>query len=86
MQQMGASIENQHLLAGLLDQLEKSSKCEILPKKVAEIKPASSSQELPTITLEDGSKVMPKLIVGSDGKQSMTRKEHKIDTFGHSYG
>ena len=60
---MGASIENQHLLAGLLDQLEKSSKCEILAKKVAEIKPASSSQELPTITLEDGSKVMPKLIV-----------------------
>ena len=68
MQQMGASIENQHLLAGLIEQLEKSGKCEIVPKKVSSIKQATSSADLPTITLEDGSKVMPKLIVGSDGK------------------
>ena len=30
MQQMGASIENQHLLAGMLSQMDKSEKCEII--------------------------------------------------------
>ena len=29
---MGASIENQHLLAGMLSQLSKSEKCEIIQK------------------------------------------------------
>ena len=43
MQQMGASIENQHLLAGLLEQLNKSGKCEIVPSKVASIEQATSS-------------------------------------------
>ena len=68
MQQMGASIENQHLLAGMLSQLRKSDKCEIIQKKVVEISPANSSNELPKIELEDGTKIEPKLIVGSDGK------------------
>ena len=83
MQQMGASIENWHLLAGMLDQLGKSDKCEIIKQKVVEITPAKSSAELPSIKLEDGTMIEPKLIVGSDGKQSMTRSSYGLDTHGH---
>ena len=46
-----------------------------------EISPASSSAELPKVTLEDGSVIEPKLLVGSDGANSMTRKQYKIDTY-----
>lgn len=35
--QMGASIENQHLLAGLLEKIAKSETCEIVPQKVVQI-------------------------------------------------
>ena len=70
---MGASIENQHLLAGLLAQLETTNKCEIIKQKVVNIDPATSGSELPKITLEDGSIIEPKLLVGSDGANSMTR-------------
>lgn len=83
---MGASIENQHLLAGLLAQLEKTGSCEIVKQKVTQIEPAGSSGELPRITLEDGSKVEPKLLVGSDGANSMTRNEYGIDTDEQTYG
>ena len=51
---MGASIENQHLLAGMLSQLDKNDKCEIIQKKVIQITPAKSSKKLPLIELEDG--------------------------------
>jgi len=83
---MGASIENQHLLAGLLAQLDKTGACEIIKQKVTQIEPAGSSSELPTVTLEDGSKVEPKLLVGSDGANSMTRNEYGIDTDEQTYG
>lgn len=53
--QMGASIENQHLLAGLLAKIQQTENCEIVPQKVVKIEPAGSSGELPTVTLEDGS-------------------------------
>ena len=84
---MGASIENQHLLAGMLSQLGRSDKCEIIKKKVTEITPSNDyTSELPVITLEDGTKIEPKLIIGSDGKQSMTRNSYGLETHGHSYG
>ena len=83
---MGASIENQHLLAGMLSQLGRSDKCEIIKKKVTEIKPSNDTGELPVIELEDGTKIEPKLIIGSDGKQSMTRNSYGLETHGHSYG
>ena len=86
MQQMGASIENQHLLAGMLSQLDRSDKCEIIKKKVTEITPSTDAGELPVIQLEDGTKIEPKLIIGSDGKQSMTRTSYGLETTGHSYG
>jgi len=83
---MGASIENQHLLAGMLSQLGRSDKCEIIKKKVTEITPSKDTGELPVIHLEDGTKIEPKLIIGSDGKQSMTRNSYGLETSGHSYG
>jgi 2-polyprenyl-6-methoxyphenol hydroxylase-like FAD-dependent oxidoreductase len=76
--QMGASIENQHLLAGILNQLEEQDTTEIIKKKVTEIKPASSSAELPVVTLDDGTLIQPKLLIGSDGENSMTRQSYGI--------
>ena len=38
------------------------------------------------MTLEDGSAIEPKLLIGSDGANSMTRKQYGIDTFDQSYG
>ena len=78
---MGASIENQHLLAGLLNQLESTQKCQVVKQKVVEIQPANSGSELPKVTLEDGSAIEPKLLIGSDGANSMTRKQYGIDTY-----
>ena len=83
---MGASVENQHLLAGLLEQTHDSGACDILKQKVVEIKPARGTGELPVVTLEDGSQIMPKLIVGSDGERSMTRQQYGIETENRSYG
>ena len=74
------------MLAGLLAQLETTGKCEIVKQKVTKIQPASSVSELPSITLEDGTVIEPKLLVGSDGGNSMTRNEYKIDTDEISYG
>jgi len=56
---MGASIENQHLQAGLLERLRQTNKCEVVSQKVKSIKPATSSAELPLIELEDGSQIEP---------------------------
>ena len=38
------------------------------------------------MTLEDGSAIEPKLLIGSDGANSMTRKQYGIDTFDQGYG
>jgi len=38
------------------------------------------------VTLEDGSTIEPKLLVGSDGANSMTRNEYKIETDEQIYG
>ena len=84
--QMGASVENQHLLAGLLAQLEKTQKCQIVKQKVVNIEAASSSSELPKVTLENGQIIEPKLLVGSDGAKSMTRNGYGIKTTDQSYG
>ena len=50
------------------------------------IDPANSNSDLPRVTLEDGTTVEPKLLIGSDGGNSMTRKEYKIETKDKSYG
>lgn len=70
----------------MLAQLEKTKKCEVIKQKVVKISPASSSGELPKVTLEDGSTIEPKLLVGSDGANSMTRNEYGIGTDEQSYG
>jgi len=82
---MGASIENQHLQAGLLERLSQTGKCEIISKKVQSIKQAKGSNERPQITLEDGQTIEPLLLVGSDGEKSLTRTQYNIGTWGHSY-
>ena len=70
----------------MLAQLAKSAKCEIVKKSVVKIEPALSCAQLPRVTLEDGSTIEPKLLVGSDGANSMTRNEYKIGTDEQSYG
>ena len=52
---MGASIENNHLLAALVEKTKQLGKCEIIPKKVVEVRAAKSMQEKPRVTLDDGS-------------------------------
>lgn len=83
---MGASIENQHLTAGLLKRLEETGKCGVVNQKVKSVKRATSSSELPQVELEDGTVVEPQLLVGSDGEKSLTRTEYGIGTWGLKYG
>ena len=72
---LGASIENQHLQAALVDRLASlDGKTEIIQNKVTEIKAAKSDFERPSITLDDGTEISPKLLIGSDGEKSMTRQ------------
>ena len=70
---MGASIENGHVQAGLLERLRQSGHCDVIKSKVKTIKPATSSSERPLITLECGTTIEPMLLVGSDGEKSLTR-------------
>lgn len=79
---MGASIENQHLQAGLLERLQQTQKCQIISQKVKSVKPAKSTSGLPQVTLEDGSVIEPQLLVGSDGEKSLTRTEYNVGTWG----
>lgn len=81
-QYMGASIENQHLQAGLLERLHQTKKCQIVTRKVKQIKAAKSSNERPQIILDDDSVIEPLLLVGSDGEKSLTRSEYNIGTWG----
>lgn len=83
---MGASIENLHLQAGLLASMSELNKCELIRKKVVGVTPTFTPEQRPTILLEDGTQIQPKLLVGSDGEKSLTRSEYKIGSTGHSYG
>jgi hypothetical protein len=58
-QYMGASIENQHLQAGLLERLRQTDKALVIPHKVKTVTPAISSAQRPQIVLEDGSIIEP---------------------------
>jgi len=49
------------------------------------MEPANGPTERPRVTLEDGTVIEAELIVGSDGANSMTRREHKIRSTGYSY-
>ena len=57
-----------------------------MKQKVVKIEPANSGSELPRVSLEDGTTIEPKLLVGSDGANSMTRNEYRIDTDEKQYG
>ena len=54
---MGASIENNHLLAALLDKIQQSNKVHLVNKKVIEIRAARNEWERPMVTLEDGTQI-----------------------------
>ena len=83
---MGASVENLHLQAGLLACMDELGKCELVKRKVVGVTPTFTQDERPTILLDDGTQIRPKLLVGSDGEKSLTRSEYKIGSSGHSYG
>ena len=82
---MGASVENNHILAALVDRTKSLNKCDIIQQKVVEIKRPSSPSERPSVKLEDGSVIEADLIVGSDGEKSKTREEYGIKASGFSY-
>ena len=82
---MGASVENSHILAALVDRAKQLQKCDIIQQKVVEIKRPSSGLERPSVKLEDGTVIEADLIVGSDGEKSKTREEYGIKASGYSY-
>ena len=57
-----------------------------MKQKVVKIDPATSNSDLPSVTLENGQIIEPKLLVGSDGAKSMTRNGYGIETTDQSYG
>ena len=82
---MGASVENSHLLAALVERTRKLNKCDIIQQKVVEIKRPANSMEKPSVKLEDGTVIEADLIIGSDGEKSKTREEYGIKSSGFSY-
>eukprot|EP00347_Sterkiella_histriomuscorum_P011785 403371105 len=84
---MGASIENNHLLAGLVERCNESQKVQIIQKKVVEIYPAKDehSHLKPIVKLDDGSYIEADLLIGSDGEKSKVREEYGIHANGYSY-
>jgi 2-polyprenyl-6-methoxyphenol hydroxylase-like FAD-dependent oxidoreductase len=82
---MGASIENSHLLAALVERTRKLNKCDIIQQKVVEIKRPANNMERPSVKLEDGTVIEADLIIGSDGEKSKTREEYGIKSSGFSY-
>jgi hypothetical protein len=82
---MGASVENSHLLAALVERTRNLNKCDIIQQKVVEIKRPANSTERPSVRLEDGTVIEADLIIGSDGEKSKTREEYGIKSSGFSY-
>jgi len=75
---MGASIENNHLLAALINRAKTLDKCDIIQKKVVAVKRPAEASGRPRVILDDGSVIEAELIVGSDGEKSKTREEYGI--------
>jgi 2-polyprenyl-6-methoxyphenol hydroxylase-like FAD-dependent oxidoreductase len=82
---MGASVENNHILAALVERAKNLNKCDIIQQKVVEIKRPANGWDRPSVKLEDGSIIEADLIVGSDGEKSKTREEYGIKASGYSY-
>ncbi|TNV79571.1 hypothetical protein FGO68_gene8160 [Halteria grandinella] len=82
---MGASVENNHLLAALINRAKTMDKCDIIQKKVVAVKRAVEASGRPRVILDDGSIIEADLIVGSDGEKSKTREEYGIQATGYSY-
>jgi 2-polyprenyl-6-methoxyphenol hydroxylase-like FAD-dependent oxidoreductase len=75
---MGASIENNHLLAALINRAKTLDKCDIIQKKVTSVKRPAEASGRPRVILDDGSIIEADLIIGSDGEKSKTREEYGI--------
>ena len=81
---MGASVENDHVVASLFEAVESTEKVEVITgDKIKQITPGG--EKLSTIELESGEKYKARLLVGSDGMNSFTRQAHGISTWGQSY-
>lgn len=75
---MGSSIENNHLLAALINRAKTLDKCDIIQKKVIEVKRPTDAGGRPRVKLDDGTIIEADLIIGSDGEKSKTREEYGI--------
>ena len=75
---MGSSIENNHLLAALINRAKTLDKCDIIQKKVVEVKRPNDAGGRPRVKLDDGTIIEADLIIGSDGEKSKTREEYGI--------
>ena len=82
---MGSSVENNHLLAALVERARNLDKCDIIQQKVVEIKRPTNGEERPSVKLEDGTVIQADIIIGSDGEKSKTREEFGIKASGFSY-
>lgn len=82
---MGSSIENNHLLAALIERARNLDKCDIIQQKAVEVHRPKDGTGRPHVKLEDGSIIEADLIVGSDGEKSKTREEYGIKASGYSY-
>jgi ubiquinone biosynthesis monooxygenase Coq6 len=74
-----------HCVAALFEAVRETEKVEILEgEKIKTIIPGNANT-LTQIELESGLKFKSRLVIGSDGMMSFTRKAHNIDTWGYSY-
>ena len=79
---LGYLIENRHIRAALAEQV-KAAKIKVLaPARVAGLEVSSDGA---LVRLEDGRAVQAPLVVGSDGRGSLVRREAKIGTVGWPY-
>lgn len=69
----------------MLQRIKDLGKCDLVPKKVKEIVSAKDDKDRPLIKLDDGSEIEARLIIGSDGENSLTRNSYGIDTFKKEY-
>ena len=79
---LGYLIENRHIRAALAEQVKAAGIKVLAPARVAGLEVSSDGA---LVRLEDGRTVRAPLVVGSDGRGSLVRREAKIGTVGWPY-
>lgn len=80
---LGHIIENSVIQAALLHTMEQATNIDYLAP--ARLKSMHHDANSASLTLEDGSQIDTKLIVGADGARSWVRQQAGIDTLGWAY-